>query len=308
MDIRLTFSDMGTVASTVIPPLVLQAHWGRFSIELRSGTWCRFDQHRTNHRHRHIGYHELCLVTAGTGVYRHGRERLDLGRGLAFRAMPGVAHEITSPSGNLELVFVSLRIGAIADLPQTEDYPEAALAAFLASARLAAPALHLLPLLGAFAVHGHEVARTWAAGEVLRTLTVGLLATLATTPARAPAPVPETDDVVERACRFIDRHLAEAPDVAAIAAHVGIGERQLRRLFAARLQHSIVHEHSRRRLNAAAQHLLMGHGAAATAVACGFASAAVFTRAFKARYGMPPSTYRRQHAQTEVTMIEHTPP
>jgi AraC-like DNA-binding protein/mannose-6-phosphate isomerase-like protein (cupin superfamily) len=308
MDIRLTFSDMGTVASVGMPALVLQESWGRYPIEVRNGIHCRFDRQRTNHRHRHLGYHELCLVTAGTGRYVHDRESIDLGRGLAFRAAPGVSHEIISPRGDLELVFLAFRVGPVAEVPDGATYTEAAVTAFLAGARLASPARHLLPLLEAFAVHGPDPARTWAAESVLRAFTVALLAALTQQPVPGPVMAAGLGDAVDRACRIIDQHLAQPLAVATIAAQVGVGERQLRRLFAARLGHGIVQECRRRRLNAAAQHLLLDHSASATAAACGFASAAVFTRAFKMRFGMSPSAYRRQHAQTVVPMIEHTPP
>jgi hypothetical protein len=196
MDIRLTFSDMGTVGSDGLPPLVLHEHWGRHRIELRSGMTCRFAQMRTNHRHRHLGYHELVLVTKGAGHYRHGRERIDLGAGLAFRAAPGVIHEISSPTGNLELIFVSLRVVS-ATLPPGDSFPERVLDAFLATAKLSAPAPHVLPLLAGLSAHGASGVRAWTGPALLRLITVNLLATLA---CQAPAftdPASPPDDPVD---------------------------------------------------------------------------------------------------------------
>jgi AraC-like DNA-binding protein len=306
MDIRLTFSDMGTVGSDGLPALVLHEHWGRHRIELRSGTTCRFTRMRTNHRHRHLGYHELVLVTKGTGHYRHGRTRIDLGAGLAFRAVPGTIHEISSPAGDLELIFVSLRVVS-ATLAPGDGFPERVLDAFLAGARLAAPAPHVLPLLAGLSAHGPRGVRAWTGPALLRLITVNLLAVLA---CEAPAfadPASPPDDPVDQACRYIDQHLAAVPDADTIARAVGLGERQLRRRMTARLGHGIVAEVNRRRLNAAAQHLLMGWPVAATARSCGFTSAAVFTRTFRARFACTPSAYRRQHA-AGIPMIEHTPP
>ena len=307
MDIRLTFSDMGTADSALLPALVLHEYWGRHRIELRSGTWCRFDQMRTNHHHRHLGYHELVLVTKGTGRYRHGRERIDVGAGSVFRAEPGVIHEINSPTGDLELIFVSIRVIS-ATLPPGDSFPEQVLDAFLAEARLGAPAPHILALLGGLAAHGSSGVRAWTGHELLRLITVNMLSVLAR---QAPSPADTIDqlgDPVDRACRFIDQHLIDLPDTQAIAKQVGLGERQLRRRFIVQLGHGIVAEANRRRLNAAAQHLLMGMTVTVAARNCGFTSPAVFARAFRVRFAMTPSAYRRQHAAGGIPMIEHTPP
>lgn len=42
---------------------------------------------------------------------------------------------------------------------------------------------------------------------------------------------------------------------------------------------------------------LAGRSVAAIAVRAGFSDAAAFSRAFKARYGMPPGEYRRLHGE-----------
>ena len=102
------------------------------------------------------------------------------------------------------------------------------------------------------------------------------------------------------ALAFIDRHLPD-PDLTprTIAAHLGVSNRYLHRVFAAQgatMGRTIL----RRRLQRAAATLADGvwrdHTITDVALAWGFADAAHFSRAFRAQYGEAPSVWRRQHA------------
>jgi AraC-like DNA-binding protein/quercetin dioxygenase-like cupin family protein len=89
----------------------VQHHGGKYHFEgidftYRTGSHCHFHDPWTNHPHLHEDYYEICLVTSGNGLYRHGSKEWDLTRGDVFIADPGVIHEISSPEHrDLRLIF-----------------------------------------------------------------------------------------------------------------------------------------------------------------------------------------------------------
>lgn len=103
------------------------------------------------------------------------------------------------------------------------------------------------------------------------------------------------DAAIARALTLIDRGaLAEAP-LAALADRVGVGERQLRRLFVERLGAAPVAVHGTRRLLFAKQ-LLTETALPVTevAMAAGFNSLRRFNAAFREAYRMAPRDLRRE--------------
>jgi AraC family transcriptional regulator of adaptative response / DNA-3-methyladenine glycosylase II len=105
------------------------------------------------------------------------------------------------------------------------------------------------------------------------------------------------DDVVARALTLIEQGaLAEAP-LSALAGKVGLGERQLRRLFTDRLGATPGEVHGTRRLLFAKQ-LLTETTLPITqvALAAGFGSLTRFNTAFRAEYRMAPRDLRTRHA------------
>ena len=103
------------------------------------------------------------------------------------------------------------------------------------------------------------------------------------------------DETVARALKLIDQGaLAEAP-LAALADRVGIGERQLRRLFVDRLGAAPIGVHGTRRLLFAKQ-LLTETTLPVTdvAMAAGFGSLRRFNTTFREAYRMAPRDLRRQ--------------
>jgi AraC-like DNA-binding protein len=112
----------------------------------------------------------------------------------------------------------------------------------------------------------------------------------------------ESSTVVARriqARSYVEAHLREAdltPSRIADALH--ISSRYLRMLFESE-QESVTGFILRRRLEECARQigcvLWRGHTITAIAFSCGFNSAAHFTRAFRDRFSMTPTEYRRQH-------------
>jgi AraC family transcriptional regulator of adaptative response / DNA-3-methyladenine glycosylase II len=105
------------------------------------------------------------------------------------------------------------------------------------------------------------------------------------------------DEVVARALKLIDQGaLVDAP-LATLAGHVGLGERQLRRLFSDKLGATPVEVHGTRRLLFAKQ-LLTETTLPITqvALAAGFGSLSRFNTTFREEYRMAPRELRRQRA------------
>lgn len=103
-----------------------------------------------------------------------------------------------------------------------------------------------------------------------------------------------------QARRFIEAHLCE-PDLspARVAGALHISTRYLRMLFEGEAE-SVTEYILRRRLEECARQitgsLWRGHTITEIAFACGFNSAAHFTRAFREHFGTTPTSYRREHA------------
>lgn len=124
------------------------------------------------------------------------------------------------------------------------------------------------------------------------------------------------DAAVARALKLIDEGaLADAP-LSALATRVGLGERQLRRLFVERLGASPVGVHGTRRLLFAKQ-LLTETALPVTevAMAAGFGSLRRFNTTFKDAYRMAPRELRRQpgaaakaRGDTLVLRLGYRPP
>jgi AraC family transcriptional regulator, carnitine catabolism transcriptional activator len=104
-----------------------------------------------------------------------------------------------------------------------------------------------------------------------------------------------SNDRVLKVLAEMEARLEEPADRRELAKLAGLSLRQLERLFSADLGQTIGESYLRLRLEKAAE-LLRNTGMTITAVsvACGFQNGSHFSRAFKARFGRPPSAQRRQ--------------
>ncbi|WKB51819.1 AraC family transcriptional regulator [Eleftheria terrae] len=100
---------------------------------------------------------------------------------------------------------------------------------------------------------------------------------------------------INRVFDHIDAHLAEVLDLDALAGVANFSPWHFHRVFRALTGETVAERVRRRRLEVAASRLLKQPPATAVAVALdvGFASPEVFTRAFRAHFGMTPSAWRR---------------
>jgi AraC family transcriptional regulator of adaptative response / DNA-3-methyladenine glycosylase II len=106
-----------------------------------------------------------------------------------------------------------------------------------------------------------------------------------------------TSNTVSRALALIESGALDAGDVDSLAGRLGVGERQLRRLFKQHLGASPVAVAQTRRVLLAKQlihetHLPMGE----VALASGFGSVRRFNETFQQLFGRAPSLLRRSHA------------
>ncbi len=110
-----------------------------------------------------------------------------------------------------------------------------------------------------------------------------------------------------QAKRYIEAHLRE-PDLTpcSVARALGISPRYLRMLFCGGTENASRYI-LRRRLEECAKQLSSalwtGHTITDIAFACGFNSAAHFTRAFRDQHGMTPSEYRRAQSAKYATAV-----
>jgi AraC family transcriptional regulator of adaptative response / DNA-3-methyladenine glycosylase II len=110
-----------------------------------------------------------------------------------------------------------------------------------------------------------------------------------------------TSVTVSRALSLIERGALDEGDVAALASRLGLGERQLRRLFHQHLGASPVTVAQTRRVLLAKQ-LIHDSALSMTevALASGFSSLRRFNETFKDLYGRPPSALRRRTPEERV--------
>ncbi|HEX3130226.1 MAG TPA: GyrI-like domain-containing protein, partial [Thermoanaerobaculia bacterium] len=100
---------------------------------------------------------------------------------------------------------------------------------------------------------------------------------------------------INRVFDYIDAHLAEPLDLARLAAVAYVSPWHFHRIFQALTGETLADRVRRRRVEAAATRLLADPPLAALTVALdvGFGSAEVFTRAFRAHFGVTPTAWRR---------------
>jgi AraC family transcriptional regulator of adaptative response / DNA-3-methyladenine glycosylase II len=104
-----------------------------------------------------------------------------------------------------------------------------------------------------------------------------------------------SSSTVSRALRLIETGALDEADVESLAARLGIGERQLRRLFRQHLGASPVSVAQTRRVLLAKQLIHETRlGMAEIALAAGFGSVRRFNETFRRLYGRPPGSLRRR--------------
>ncbi len=143
-------------------------------------------------------------------------------------------------------------------------------------------------------------------GRAHATKALRILIEQAPLPADAPQPKPlvgqDTDEIrVRKAMLLIERNLATPLSTEFIARHVGVGIRQLERLFKAELGMAPSAWSLKLRLTHAHALLLQGREPVVDiALQCGFVNNSHFARRFRALFGATPSVVRQQASQSHA--------
>ena len=115
-------------------------------------------------------------------------------------------------------------------------------------------------------------------------------------PARRRPTPPPADYVarINRVFDYIDEHLADPLDLAKLAAVAFVSPWHFHRVFQALTGETLADRVRRRRVEVAATRLLAQPPAPALTIALdvGFGSPEVFTRAFRAHFGVTPTAWR----------------
>ena len=252
----------------------------------------------TNHPHRHRDYHELCLATHGRGRFDHGSEVVDLQPGTVFISDLDVVHEISCRRDrDLALVFFRLRLER-SDPGRPRTWADRVCTRFARGHRCAAVRPGLLAYLPLLCADDGGAAIDHRRAALVGTFALEALAALLDGEEEPVAAEPEEprQGRVEAALRHLDRNLERPVAVAELAASVGLGERQLRRLFEQQLGTTVVAAMRDRRLDTACKLLAMRLPVATVAQRVGIGSAASFARQFRHRYGLSPRAYQQRHA------------
>ncbi|MCC8167054.1 MAG: GNAT family N-acetyltransferase [Planctomycetes bacterium] len=102
-------------------------------------------------------------------------------------------------------------------------------------------------------------------------------------------------DRIEKAVDYMENHLSEAPDIAAVARAAHCSKYHFHRIFSAAVGLTVHDYLVRRRLTEAARELTAGRRPILhIALAAGYGSQQAFTDAFTAMYKKPPNRFRRE--------------
>ena len=225
MDIRWTYSETG---GQLFPFVVERIQWGRHWVEVCTGSWCRFDEQTTNYPHRHEGFYECWLVTAGTGVYQHGDERYPLQAGVLNVADPGITHEIISHTGDLVLVYWTIRLES--GPGQDERFEERIVSQFAKGHRHhCIQQQHLLSHFMLLSESAGPIPQ-WRQRQFLQLVVMETMAATSIINPGEPTLI-DPDNMAQRALVFILENVTRPISVGDVADSVNMSERQLRRLF-----------------------------------------------------------------------------
>ncbi len=237
--------------------------------------------------HRH-GYMEVTFITAGEVHYATEREVVPVPVGKAYLMPPGIPHRWDA-AGKLNVLF-----GFMLEL-QADDGDEA-VRHLEDAVKQAHYAVALDPLvIGQFhvlarAVVGEESVSPVLAAPVMQALLMMTLRQLvATEVGRPPSQAARQRALFEQARTYIDANLEQVIYRDELARFLGIGGRQLNRIFRAEGERSVTAYLLERRLERARMLLAKGLPVKEVAFTCGFRTPSYFSRFFKQYTGRAPS-------------------
>ncbi len=261
-----------------------------------------FESVTRNRVHRH-SYYEPCIVISGTGQFEHGASVYPLREGDLFVADRGTFHEIRSTeSRDLDLYFLAFSVLSSQKRSSGDQWHvlnQECITDFVLGHRVHLPGQsHLVSLFE----HVTRLARRnpsfrkddnyHAASRLLLRQVMTALSDSATLSEAA-----YSEHLTQRRIEeYIEAHLHEPIRVVDIADACAVSERTLRRRWASWSRRSIQGEIRRRRIERAAQLLLLPDiSVAEAAYQVGIFSASQFSRQFKEARGLTPKDYRQRY-------------
>ncbi|RMD75147.1 MAG: AraC family transcriptional regulator [Lentisphaerae bacterium] len=299
-----------------------------FRVEAGSLVWlarscgpCHFTQEvPTNHLHSHQIY-EMCLVHAGRGHFRHGKDEFQLARGDVFVANPHVAHEIDSYGFfDLSLVFFQFQYQLLPAEGRTSgmggelaERSHRFIEHHAVVRHGPAVLFSLLNVLGEYERLG--VPRQWLRDlvvdlffqclDTLSGIDEGGAGEVSSLRSSQPVMIAGHQEMLRRAVAYIQRHLSRTLYLSDIASHAGTSARNLQLLFQRYLGCSISDHIKTQRMRQAAGYLLMGYRVQEVAELLGYTSPASFARIFRQVYGESPKAYQQRLAPSLGTARFH---
>ena len=263
-----------------------------------------------NGPHRHT-YFEACLVgNYGGGKFYNLSETIPLTPATLFLARPGATHHIRNETNDLmELYWVSFAWSPGEGAPKSDS--ERLMRRFASSRTVVAngePLLKLWQGMRAVADAPGQSMRVQATREQLRhlaqALVIGIAQALTDSPEHEELAA-DRHSLAKLAVRYVEDNLNRPLAVSEIAAHVGLSERHLHRLFvdyagASPAQYILTARLDRARGLVHRTALPMKEIARQT----GFADVPYFTRAYVKRFGTPPARDRVQRSVGGIVQLE----
>jgi AraC-like DNA-binding protein len=283
--------------------MIANVTFGSFRLRAEWGGYCPFIRQRTNALHHH-DFGEICLVTAGSGRYRHGAEAFPVAAGDIFAAFPGVPHEISSyETGDLELYFLrfvvtrlEIATGEAVRGSHRLSIEERILEGFNGTRLRATNGDSLWPFISLIMSLDQSSPSSMLAkaGEsALLNLTLAMMERLGPTSKMVADPAEPT--LWERARSVIESQVESTIDTESLAEKLGVCSRTLRRAAHRETGRGIAAEINQIRMMHASHRLLMGFSVAEVSTQFHFSEPAVFTRCFRRVVGTSPSDFKRNY-------------
>jgi AraC-like DNA-binding protein len=287
--------------------MIATAVFGNHRLRAEWGGYCPFIRQKTNALHQHE-FGEICLVTAGSGRYRHGTQSFPIVVGDVFAAFPGIPHEISSyETGDLELYFVRFVITRVeVAAPDFARAPaeERVIRSFLDGRLRAAGGDALqafIPLIQSVKPASASIITSRAADAALLHLTLAMMEKLGR--AYEPLVTASEPTLWERARTVIESQVEIGLDAESLAERLGVCSRTLRRAAQRETGRGIAAEINQIRMRHASHRLLMGFSVAEVSTQFHFSEPAVFARCFRRVVGASPSDFKRNYQLGNPSVI-----
>lgn len=260
----------------------------------------------TNGQHLHHCY-ELCIVTNGEGMFRHGKSVYALNKGDIFIADPGIAHEISVTEDQikrgrtLELVFYVIEMG-VQNNQDPKGMEANVLNDFMNGHNIATASkgniLNYVSFVEQYFVSTSRVSPF--VQPVIKSQVLECLDALTTVKSNNEYTAQTTNTIVDAAIGYIGQNLTHKLFAEDIAAKASTSVRNLQYHFRKHLGCTLVDYINKRRMSVAAGYLKMNFKVNEIGAKVGIHDPAQFCRVFKKHYGLSPKSWQQRFMHSEM--------